>query len=161
MLPRVQEVADRVAAALKQRGETVAVAESAAGGLISAALLAVPRASSYYRGGVVVYTTDAKVALVRMSREWIAEHRSATEEHTLELARATLGRLGATWCVAETGAAGPTGNSYGDPAGHVTLAVAGPRELSATVETGSSDRVANMEAFAVEALRLLEQALGV
>lgn len=155
----LQEIADRVGATLKARQETLAVAESAAGGLISAALLAVPGASAYFRGAVVVYTTDAKVALVGMSREWIADHRSATEEHTLALARATRERLGSTWCVAETGAAGPTGNRYGDPAGHTTLAVAGPRDLASTYRSGSADRRANMDAFAIEALRLLERAL--
>src|SRR5207248_5181480 len=116
-------------------------------------------ACAYYKGGVVVYTGDGKKALAGMTDEQLAQHRSATEPHTALLAETVRKRLGATWAVAETGAAGPTGNRYGDAAGHAALAVAGPVERAQVVETGDSDRRRNMEAFALAALRLLREAL--
>jgi nicotinamide-nucleotide amidase len=149
----------RVGARLKQRGETIAVGESSAGGLISAALLAVPGASAYFVGGSVLYTTFSKEVLLGLSHTTASEPRSSTEPHTLMLARAIRERLGTSWGLAETGAAGPSGNRYGDAAGHACLAYAGSRERSMTVETGESDRLANMDAFARAALELFLEAL--
>lgn len=143
---------------LKDRKETVAVAESSSGGLVSAALLSVPGASAYYLGGGVVYTPKARVMLMDIPREALAGMRSASEPYALLLARTVRERFGATWGVSETGAAGPTGNGYGDAAGHTCVAISGPVEFVTTLETGSDDRVANMEAFAAAALRLLENA---
>lgn len=151
--------AARVAEALKARRETVAVAESAAGGLVSASLLAVPGASAYFLGGMVIYTRQAWEALKDFDQALLGGHRSATEANALVRARLARDRFGATWGIGETGAAGPTGNRYGDPAGHVCLAVSGPKEVSQTLRTGSQDRVANMQAFAAAALLLLEESL--
>ena len=153
------ELAVRVATRLCTRGETIAIAESSSGGLISAALLAVPGASDYYMGGAVVYTGKARMSLMGLTREAIAGMRSASLEYAGLLAATARDNLGATWGLSETGAAGPSGNGYGDPAGHTCIAVAGPGEHSATLETGSSDREANMTAFATAALELLETAL--
>jgi nicotinamide-nucleotide amidase len=158
--PQLSELAARVGARLKERGETIAVAEGSAGGLISAALLAVPGASAYFLGGAVLYTTASKVALLGLTQQQASEPRSSTEPHTLLLARTIRERLEATWGLAETGATGPTGNRYGDAAGHVCLAYAGPGEASRTTETGSADRAANMDAFAQSALALLLEALS-
>jgi PncC family amidohydrolase len=160
--PDLRRAADRVAARLAARQETVAVAESSAGGLVAAALLAVPGASAYFRGGAVVYTADAKTILLGRTREAVTEPRAATEAHALVLAGAIRERLQADWGVGETGAAGPTGNRYGDPPGHACVGIAGPagQQSSATVETGTADRESNMHAFALAALALLEQALG-
>ncbi len=152
-------LAEKIAIRLIERKQTVAVAEGSAGGLISAALLAVPGASAYYAGGAVLYTTASKVALLGLTQQQATEPRSSTEPHTLMLARTIRERLETTWGLAETGATGPTGNRYGDAAGHVCLAYAGPREASRTIETGSADRAANMEAFARAALELLLEAL--
>jgi nicotinamide-nucleotide amidase len=153
---------DALAAALgeklKARGETVAVAESSSGGLISAALLGVPGASKYYLGGAVVYTPKARVMLMDIPREALAGMRSASEPYALLLAQTARERFGATWGLSETGAAGPTGNGYGDAAGHTCIAIAGPVEMAMTIETGSEDRAANMTAFAAAALRMLDQA---
>ena len=151
--------AERVAGLLKARKETVAVAESAAGGLITAALLAVPGASAYCLGGTVIYTMQGWHALRDFKQELLGGYRSATEENALIRARLIRDRFGASWGVGETGAAGPTGNRYGDPAGHVCLAVSGASERSMTLKTGSSDRVANMHAFAASALTLLADSL--
>lgn len=151
--------AERVAVLLKRRKETVAVAESSAGGLISAALLAVPGASDYFIGGTVIYTGKAWHSLRDFNQELLGGFRSATEENALIRARIARERFGATWGVGETGAAGPTGNRYGDPAGHVCLAVSGATQRAITLKTGSSDRLGNMHAFAAAALQLLEQSL--
>ena len=145
---------------LKARGETIAVAESSSGGLISAALLAVPGASAYFQGAAVVYTGRARMRLMDLPREAVAGMRSASEPYALLLARTARERFGATWGVSETGAAGPTGNGYGDAAGHSCIAIAGPVEAAITLETGSDDRAANMEAFAAAALDLLRRAAG-
>ena len=151
--------AERIAASLKAGKETVAVAESSAGGLITAALLAVPGASAYCLGGIVIYTRQGWEALRDFDESLLGGYRSATEQNALVRARLAGDRFGATWGLGETGAAGPTGNRYGDPAGHACLAVCGRREISITLRTGSKDRVANMHAFAAAALRLLEESL--
>jgi PncC family amidohydrolase len=152
--------AQAVGAALKARRETLAVAESSAGGLISAALLAVPGASVYFLGGAVVYTRQARAALLGITEDMMSGMRPSTEPYARLLARTARERFSATWAVAETGATGPTGNRYGDAAGHACLAVAGPVERVITLETGSADRQANMRAFAAAALDLLAQSLA-
>jgi nicotinamide-nucleotide amidase len=152
-------LAERVGASLKARGETVAVAESSSGGLISAALLSVAGASAYYLGGGVIYTAKARAVLMDLPRTAVAGMRSASEDYALLLARTARERLAATWGVSETGAAGPTGNPYGDAAGHSCIAISGPLDAAITLETGSSDRIANMHAFAAEALELLLRGL--
>ncbi|HJU28475.1 MAG TPA: CinA family protein [Candidatus Binataceae bacterium] len=153
-------MAEKLGALLKQRRETVAVAESTTGGLVSAALLSVPGASTYFIGGGVVYTLKARQAILEMPQSAFAGIRSVTEELALLLARGAKERFGATWAISEVGASGPTGNRYGDPAGHSCIAVAGPIEKSKTIETGSADRVGNMRVFAAEALELFAQALA-
>ena len=147
-------------ALLKERGQTVAVAESSAGGVISAALLAVPGASAYFKGGGVVYTGASKQTLTAVPDEAMAEARAATETHALHLARAARRRLGTDWGIGETGAAGPSGNRYGDPPGHTCIAVSGPLEKAVTLATGSNRREENMWAFAKAALDLLAEGLG-
>jgi len=135
------------------------VSESSAGGLIAAALLEVPGASRYFLGGRVVYTAAAREALLGIGQAEMAGMRSASEPYAQLAARTIRQRLGATWGLAETGAAGPTGNRYGDAAGHACLAVSGRTDAVRTLETGSSDRSANMHAFALAALALLDGAL--
>jgi nicotinamide-nucleotide amidase len=152
-------LAERVGVALKLRGETVSVAESSSGGLISAALLGVAGASAYYVGGGVIYTPKARAVLMDIPRAAVAEMRSASEPYALLLARTARERLAATWGVSETGAAGPTGNPYGDEAGHSCVAISGPLDAVLTIETGSADRIANMYVFATEALELLLRGL--
>src|SRR6266540_4421731 len=149
-------LAASVAARLVARRETVAVAESSAGGLISAALLSIPGASAYFLGGAVIYTQAARRGLLRLSDESVKGIRSSTEAYALLKARTIRELVGATWGLAETGASGPTGNRYGNAAGHACLAVAGPIERAITLETGHGDREKNMWAFAKRALELLE-----
>ena len=150
-------LAAKVGERLKARGETIAVAESSSGGLISAALLSVPGASAYYLGGAVVYTAKAR-GLVDITREAAAGLRSSSEPYALLLARSAREKLGATWGISETGAAGPKAGSV--PAGGSCVAISGPVERASTVQTGQDDRGANMTAFAAGALRLLAEGLG-
>jgi nicotinamide-nucleotide amidase len=151
LLPLAETIAPRLIA----RRETIAVAESSTGGLIAAALLAVPGASAYFLGGAVVYTKSARAALLGFGDAEMAGLRAATEAYALFIARRVRDRHGAIWGLGETGATGPTGNRYGDPAGHTCIAVAGPAERAMTLHTGSSERLANMDAFAKRALELL------
>jgi nicotinamide-nucleotide amidase len=153
-------LAERLGARLKARGETIAVAESSVGGLVSAALLAVPGASAYFLGGAVVYTRHARELLLGIPPAALEGMRPATEAYALLLARAVREQFSTSWGIGETGATGPTGNRYGDPAGHACIAVAGPAERVITLETGDADRVANMRAFAKAALELLGETLA-
>ena len=152
-------LAEKIASRLIERRETIAIAESSTGGLIAAALLAIPGASAYFVGGAVVYTKVARVALLGLGDADMQGLRAATEAYSLLVARRVRERHGATWGLGETGASGPSGNRYGDPAGHACVAVAGPIERAVTLETGSADRRANMDAFAKRALDLLYEAV--
>ena len=158
-MPDLNSMAESVGALLKETEQTLAVTESSCGGLISACLVAVPGASAYYRGGAVVYTRVAQQGLLRVPDEAMAGLRASSEPYALLNSRTVLESLGTTWALSETGASGPTGNRYGDSAGHACIAVAGPVERAITVETGDSDRVANMWVFAKAALDLLEQCI--
>lgn len=149
-------LAASVATRLVARRETVAVSESSTGGLISAALLSIPGASAYFVGGGVIYTQTARRGLLQVPDEAMRGIRSSTEAAARVQAQAVRERLGTTWGLAETGAAGPTGNRYGDAAGHSCFAVAGAIEAARTLETGRSDREANMWAFTRAALELLD-----
>ncbi|MGY3485551.1 nicotinamide-nucleotide amidase [Bradyrhizobium sp. USDA 4011] len=148
-------IAEQVAAKLIANKQTIAVAESSTGGLISASLLAVPGASAYFLGGGVIYTRDARRALMDIPDDAMRGLRSSSEPYAQLLARRIRERLSTDWGLSETGAAGPTGNRYGDAAGHSCMAVAGPRQQVITLETASGDRQANMQAFAKAALELL------
>ena len=152
-------MATEIGALLKERGETVAVSESSAGGLVSANLLSVPGASKYFLGGGVIYTHPARERLLGVPREAMKGIRSSSEPYALLCARTMREKLEAAWGLAETGAAGPTGNGYGDDAGHTCLAVTGPIERVITLETGDNDREANMWVFAKAALDLLKDCI--
>ena len=153
-------LADKIAAILKERHENIAVAESTTGGLVSAALLSVPGASTYFVGGAVVYTLKARRAMLDLPDTAFAGIKSVTEEGAMILARAARTRFAVTWSMAEIGASGPSGNRYGDAAGHSCIAVAGPIERSITIETGKPDRIANMRTFSAAALNFLIDCLG-
>jgi len=146
---------ESLAALLKEKKHTVAVVESSAGGLINAALVAIPGASAFYLGGAVVYTVNAREGILGLTRDDVKGMRSASEPYAQLIARRVRERLGATWGLSETGASGPTGNRYGDAPGHACIAVSGPVDAVITLETGSADREANMRLFARRALELL------
>jgi PncC family amidohydrolase len=159
LTPEIFQTARIIGETLRERGETVAVAEGSAGGLVSAALLSVPGASSYYVGGTVIYTIAA-------SRAWMAGEvavppgmRGATETFATYLAMSVRRKVGSTWGIGEAGAAGPA-NPYGDPAGHTWIAVDGERTVARHVLTGIDDREDNMVAFTASALTLFAEVLA-
>lgn len=149
----------RIGGLLKSRGETIAVAESSTGGLISASLLALPGASAYFQGGSVVYTLASRRELLRIRAADVEGLEPLSEPMVRRFAQRAREQLGTTWGLAELGAAGPTGARYGHPAGTSVLAVDGIITASITVQTGSDDREANMWAFTTGALTLLESVL--
>jgi nicotinamide-nucleotide amidase len=153
-------IAGQIAAQLIARKQTIAIAESSTGGLISAALLSVPGASAYFLGGGVIYTRDARRILMDIPDEAMKGIRSASEPYAQLLASQIKKRFSTDWGLSETGATGPAGNRYGDAAGHSCMAVAGPHNAVITLETGSADRQANMQSFAGAALNLLLQNLS-
>jgi nicotinamide-nucleotide amidase len=153
-------IAEKIAARLIERRQTIAVAESSTGGLISASLLAVPGASAYFLGGGVIYTRDARKILMDIPDEAMKGIRSASEPYAKLLASQIRTRFATDWGLSETGATGPTGNRYGDAAGHSCMAIAGPHSEVKTLETASSDRLSNMHVFAETALKLLLQNLS-
>ncbi|MBL22882.1 MAG: damage-inducible protein [Rhodospirillaceae bacterium] len=160
-MPDIATLGAKAGALLKERGEKIAIAESSTGGLISASLLAVPGASAYFLGGGVIYTAAARQALVGLSQADMDEKglRGAMEPYAALLAERIKTAHGADWGLAETGASGPSGNRYGDPAGHTALAVSGAHAETRVLQTGSDDRVENMWAFADAAFSLLIEAL--
>ncbi|MCH7799974.1 MAG: CinA family protein [Chloroflexi bacterium] len=158
-MPDLSSMASSVGALLKEKGHTVAVAESSCGGLISASLVAVPGASAYYVGGSTVYTRVAQKGLLDVPDGAMEGKRASTEEYALMNASRIRESLGTTWGLAETGASGPTGNRYGDASGHACFAVVGPVERAFTLETADTDREANMWVFAHAALDLLEKCI--
>lgn len=145
-------LATKIAGLLTARGETVAVAESSTGGLIATSLVAVPGASAYFLGGAVIYTHDARRALLGFPDVTMSGMRPSTESYATLLAVKTRLKFKSSWAIGETGASGPTGNRYGDKPGHSCCAVSGLVERARTIETGQADRAANMRAFALAAL---------
>ena len=156
---QLTNMAAAVGQLLKDRGETVGVSESSTGGLVSAALLSIPGASAYFTGGAANYTHTAREAFIGFSLDDHPSMRSSTEPFVELGAKTVREVLGTTWGVAEAGAAGPTGNRYGDDAGHSCIAIAGPVNKVITIETGDSDREANMWRFAEEVLKTFEAAI--
>jgi PncC family amidohydrolase len=150
-------MAASVGVLLKETEQTLAVTESSCGGLLSACLVSIPGASAYYRGGAVVYTRFAQRGLLQVPDSAMTGIRASSEPYALLNARTVRESLDTTWALSETGASGPTGNRYGDSAGHACIAVTGPVERAITVETGDDNREANMWVFAKAAFDLLEQ----
>ena len=158
-LAPLTSLAARIAESLRKRGETVAVVESAAGGLVSAALLAIPGASAYFVGGAVIYTRKAGKGLLGLTADDVVGMRGETEPYANLVATRIRDKLGATWGLSESGAAGPLGSPYGDAPGHVCLAVTGPISRTRTIETGLSDRPTTMDLFARQLLSLFAEVL--
>ena len=129
-------------------------------GLISASLLAVPGASAYYLGGTVVYTIEARRALLNIADDVLKGMQPLSEDYVTLCAQSMRTNLGATWSIAELGATGPAGTRYGHPPGISVFAIDGPVTLTRRVETGHGDREQNMWTFATTAFELMRQALA-
>ena len=161
MLEDLHPQALRIAGLLRARGEKIAVADGATGGLVAASLLTVPGALDFFVGGGVVYSLRARDVLFDVPREAYRGMRGASEDYALLQARAIRDNFGAEWGIAESGSVGGSSHPSGAPAGRSCVAVAGPHgEWSHVTETGSDARIANMEAFARAALAFLEETLA-
>jgi PncC family amidohydrolase len=158
-LKNLINLSTKIGRILKSNSNTISVAETSAGGLLSASLLAVPGASAYFLGGGVIYTQESRRILLNLNDTEMVGIRSSSEPYAELLARTIKNNFGSNWGISETGAAGPTGNRYGDAAGHTCIAVSGPVSEVITLETESNDRERNMEAFALAALKLFEKCL--
>jgi|TARA_B110000263_G_C15306064_1_gene510435 nicotinamide-nucleotide amidase len=158
-LKNLIHLSTKIGKTLKDNGNTVAVAETSAGGLLSASLLAIPGASAYFLGGGVIYTQESRRILLNLHDSEMVGIRSSSQPYAKLLATTIQNSFGSTWGISETGAAGPTGNRYGDNAGHTCIAVSGPVSEVITLETESNEREKNMEAFALAALKLFEKCL--
>ncbi|KAF2747002.1 hypothetical protein M011DRAFT_444800 [Sporormia fimetaria CBS 119925] len=157
----LRDIVGEVAALLKERGETVSVAETVAGGLISSTLLSVPGASGYYQGGLTLYTLPSRLAYAGWTDANLQNYTGPTPEIVVGMAEHTRKTLGSTYCVSESGTAGPTGGKTRNRTpGYVALAVVWEGgKMTREVETGSNDRKGNMVRFAEEGLRLLRDVL--
>lgn len=146
---------------LKSRNETVAVAETAAGGLISASILSVPGTSKIYRGGLTLYTLESRIAFAGWTPDHLKTYKGPTPEIVAGLADSVRKTLGATYVVSESGTAGPTGGETRNRRpGYVALAVSSEKgTYTREVETGTAVRAENMVNFAHEGLKLLRDVL--
>lgn len=160
MLDTLAPMAARAGAMLIERRQTIAVADGATGGLIMAGLLTMPGATRFCRGGGVVYSLRGRDILLGLPREELAGMESVTEAYALVQADAIRAHFRADWGIAESGAAGPDQHPRGAPAGRTCIAVSGPGvSVTRSFETGSSERIANMGAFAQAALTFLVEVL--
>ncbi len=158
-MKRLTEMAEQVAKQLRQRQESIVVAETSTGGLISSALLAVPGASAYYKGGSVLYTYESRKILLGITRHDVEGLEPMSEGMVMVFAEKARAQFDATWAIAELGIAGPTGVVYGE-AGSSVVGVSGPSPIAGLIETGSQDREANMWRFTEHALQLLLHSLS-
>ena len=159
MQDALTNLATDAAQALRASNATVAVTESSTGGLISAALVAIPGASEFYVGGSVVYSLPSRRELLRISRADVGGAAVLSEAMALAFAEHARAQLDTTWAIAELGVAGPSGSPYGHPAGTCVIGVAGPRQASLRIETNRNHREQNMWRFASEALHALAHAI--
>lgn len=160
MLEELHPQALRIATLLRARGEKIAVADGATGGMIAASLLTVPGALDFFVGGGVVYSLRARDVLFDLPRETYKGMRGTSEEYALLQARAIRDNFQADWGIAESGSVGGSSHPTGAPAGRSCVAVVGPQgEFTRITETGNDDRIANMEAFTLAALGFLEEVL--
>lgn len=162
MIEETHPTALRIAALLRERGEKIAVADGATGGLIAASLLTVAGALDFFVGGGVVYSLRARDVLFDLPREAYRGMRGASADYALLQARAIRDNFGAEWGIAESGSVGGSSHPSGAPAGRSCVALVGPAgfEHVHMTETGSDDRIANMQAFTRAALGVLEEVLA-
>jgi len=155
----VAGLADVVLESLRSRRETLAVAESCTGGLVSACITDVAGASEVFLGGAVTYTNDAKEDLVGVPHELLVEHGAVSEEVARAMASGVRERFSADWGIGITGIAGPTGGSAEKPVGLVHWAAAGPGGVQARHRVFLGDRAIVREWSLNAALDLLRRKL--
>ncbi|KAK5702371.1 hypothetical protein LTR17_022368 [Elasticomyces elasticus] len=158
----IRDVLEQISTLLKERNETVSVAETAAGGLISSSILSTPGATGIYKGGLTLYTLPSRIAYAGWSQETISNYKEPTTDIVTGLAKHVRKDLESTYTIAESGTAGPTGGTTPNRnPGYVALAVDCDKgTFTKELNTGlGGDRVANMKSSAVEALTLLKEVI--
>ena len=160
----LREILTQVTTLLRERNETVSIAETAAGGLLSSSILSTPGASKLYKGGLTLYTLPSRIKYAGWTQQHIDSYGGPTTDIVSGLAQHVRGDLESTYTLAESGTAGPTasGNTPNRQPGYVALAVdcdrgTFVRELDTQL---GGDRVANMVRFAVEGLTLLKDVIN-
>jgi nicotinamide-nucleotide amidase len=149
-----------IGALLKQRDETVAVAESCTAGLLGGRITEAAGASAWFLGGLQVYQTEMKIRLLGLDPALMATHGVVSEAVATAMAEAARERTGATWALSVTGEAGPEPSPGGPAPGTIWIGVAGPAGASAKLFRFPGDRV-RIRAFAVQsALNLLRLKLA-
>ncbi|KAI4123506.1 MAG: hypothetical protein LQ338_005230 [Usnochroma carphineum] len=159
----IRPVLNEVAHLLFSRNETIAVAETAAGGIISASLLSVPGASKYYKGGLTLYTLESRIQFAGWTEDTKKNYNGPNKDIVSGLARNVRERLGSTYCLSESGTAGPgaSGSSRARTPDFVALAVASKEGVLTEEQTTGmgGDREKNMVEFARLGLELLKRAI--
>jgi nicotinamide-nucleotide amidase len=154
--PETLDLAEAVLAACRARDWQIATAESCTGGLVAAALTAIAGSSEVFKRGFVPYSNEAKIELLGVPAETIAEHGAVSAQAAAAMARGAVARAGVDLAVSITGIAGPSGGTPQKPVGLIYLGVA-RRDVTARVERRvfPGDRAAIRQAALVEALNLL------
>ena len=158
-MKELSKLCEPIADRLKANKQTISVSESSTGGLISAALLSIPGASAYYKGGSVIYTLASRKIFLNLSKQDVEGLEPMTESMALRFAEKTKEVLDSDWAIAELGIAGPTGSPYGVDPGTSVVAISGPSDNFVRIETGNTDRESNMMDFTKSALQLLWRTL--
>ena len=159
MYPELTILAKKAAHLLKKHSQTISIAESSTAGLISAHLLALPGASSYFIGGSIIYTRIAQKVFLNVNDKQMENLRASTEKYALLNSNQVRQLTGSTWGISETGATGPTGNRYGDNPGHSCIAITGPIQKTKIIETNEDSRTKNMREFSNAALKLFIESI--
>jgi PncC family amidohydrolase len=148
-------LAERLQAASLATGSTVALAESCTGGMVAAALTAVPGSSGYFHGGVVSYADRAKRDLLDVDPDVLAAHGAVSAQVARAMAIGARTRFGATIGASVTGIAGPAGGSPAKPVGLTYVAVADDTGVDVRRIVWPGDRAANRRDSTIAVLEML------
>jgi PncC family amidohydrolase len=146
---------EEVGRLLKERGETLAIAESLTGGMVASKVTDVPGSSVYFVEGVVAYANESKMSRLGVQEQTLIDHGAVSEEVAREMAEGVRRTLGATWGISTTGIAGPTGDTEEKPLGLVYMAVSGPKGTLIQRNVFPGDRLAVKAASVNAVLSLL------
>jgi len=159
-LDEITDILLKISNILSSRKETVSVTETSTGGLISAGLLSVPGASSYFVGGVIPYARSVRGDLLDITKETVDGLSPMSEEMAMSFAQNTKQKMQTDWAIAELGIAGPGGSVYGFEPGTCVVGIAGLHSSSTFIQTGKDRRNENMALFRNSALALFADALS-
>ena len=150
---------EEIAALLREHGLTIAVAESASGGLISHLITNVPGSSDYFRGAVVAYDNEVKVRVLGVSRETLARYGAVSYETGEEMAHGVRRLMHANIGLSDTGVAGPAGATLEKPVGLFYVGISSDLDTSVVEHTFSGNRLENKQSAAEMALTMLKEHL--